>query len=130
MSLGRTRGREDVGRDADGCVLLLDCDMREAVLFRVELRRRLELLLLRRGLVLLREVDACELRREAGLDDAEAILVAVSCDEGKEGGRVGCCELREELPGSLVTKRPGGGGLSLQSCPSSGEGTNPPDGLG
>lgn len=122
------------------------------------------------------ELDTCEPRLEAELEDAVAILAAVCEDEGRDGGRVGvevldvAAGLRDELDcwtssatgGSardaddgedvdedaaakgglaMVEKlndadvavlllRGCGGGLSLQSCPSSGAGTKPPEGLG
>lgn len=111
-------------------------------------------------------MEACELRLERDPEAALAILAAVSCEEGKDGGRVGVAGLRPEAGRCLASDtgdiaseaeedddadaaaavaterfeeeeadggwfvRPGGGGLSLQSWPSSGEGTNPPEGLG
>ncbi len=38
-------------------------------------------------------LDACEFRLESELDDALAILAAVSLDSGSDGGRVGVDEL-------------------------------------
>lgn len=103
--------------------------------------------------------EACELRRDKEPDEvALAILDAVCGLNGKDGGRVGVdvpgtaigpsvgrCELLSSATDDSVREpddgedaesedcfvvRPGGGGLSRQSWPSSGEGTKPPDGLG
>lgn len=71
-----------------------------------------------------------EVGREALTLDSDNGGRAREADEGEEVDAVGAgFEVTDEsLDASLV--RPGGGGLSLQSCPSSGEGTKPPEGLG